>query len=87
MNRENIQPNRTTTTKDQYQMGVFPRAQDSILDMSFPIAKAIICSLAVTKYGANTLIQKIACEQASTSLSSHIHNNPYSSNLCSRKVD
>ena len=36
-------------------MGVFPRAQDSILDMSFPIPEAIICSLPVTKYGANAL--------------------------------
>lgn len=66
-------------------MGVIPLGKDRIFDMSFPIAKAVICSSALTKYSANSqLTGRIPSEQASTYLCSHIHNNLYSS---SRKVD
>lgn len=36
-------------------MGVIPLEKDNIFDMSFPTAKAVICSVALTKYSANSL--------------------------------
>lgn len=36
-------------------MGVIPLEKDSIFDMSFPIAKTVICSFALRKYSANSL--------------------------------